>query len=153
MTRLIRKANVSDVPIIKELLDGFSSEGLMLQRSLSELYETVRDFYVYEKDGEVIGCCALHVVWEDLAEIKSTAVDREYWRSNIGSRLLKTCLEDARELGVDRVFALTYVPEFFEFHGFERAEKSELPQKVWGECVKCPKFPDCDEILLIRTLP
>lgn len=150
---MIRKATVGDIRAIKALLDGFYQDGLMLQRSLSELYESVRDFYVYEKDGEIIGCCALHVVWEDLAEVKSTAVHRDHWKSSIGSKLLQTCLEDAATIGVKRVFALTYVPGFFEAHGFEQAEKNELPQKVWGECVKCPKFPNCDEILLIRVFP
>lgn len=117
----------------------------MIPRSLNELYETVRDFLVCEIDGTVCGVCALHIMWEDLAEIRSLAVERRYQGRGIGTDLVKRCLREAKLLGIDKVFALTYHPDFFKKLGFQDVDKSVLPQKIWGDCVRCPRFPECDE--------
>ena len=143
------KAKISDVPEMHKLINYFAERGQMLARSLSEIYENIRDFYVIRKDEHIIACAALHVNWEDLAEIKSVAVSEKHQRQGIGSKLIKTCMEEAKELGIPTVFCLSYTPEFFEKCSFSRIEKNQLPQKVWGECFRCPKFPDCDEVALI----
>ena len=124
----------------------------MLARSLSELYETTRDFFVYQSKGKVCGCCALHVDWEDLAEIKSLTVRESSQNKGIGEALLKASLKEARKLEVNRVFVLTYEASFFKKYGFREVNKSELPHKIWSECLKCPKFPDCDEAALVIDL-
>ena len=142
---MIRKAMVPDVPEIQKLVNSFASRDAMLPRSLNAIYENIRDFVILERDGKIIGCCALHVTWDDLAEIKSLAVDESVQGSGYGRMLVTSCLVEARELGIPRVFALTYVPEFFEKLGFSRADKAMLPHKIWSECINCPKFPDCGE--------
>jgi len=147
---LIRKAMFKDVISIKDIINCYAKEEMMLPRSVGELYECIRNFYVYEEDGEVIGCCALQIVWDELAEVMSFAVRSDHTGKGIGTRLLLACIEDGHELGVKRFFTLTYVAEFFENNGFVRVDKSELPHKIWSGCIKCPKFPDCDEIALIR---
>jgi amino-acid N-acetyltransferase len=144
----IRKATVSDVPKIRELITFYASKNLMLPRSLQEIYECVRDYWVCEKTAGVIGCAALHVNWEDLAEVRSLAVAEKEHGRGIGTRLVKRCIREAKDLGIKRLFALTYVPAFFEKHGFRLCPKEDLPRKIWAECVRCPKFPDCDEIAL-----
>ncbi|MGC8861972.1 MAG: N-acetyltransferase [Armatimonadota bacterium] len=149
---MIRKARVPDVPAIQQLVNSFAERGVMLPRSLSALYESIRDFYVVENDGVVVGCCALHITWEDLAEIKSLAVDESVQGGGYGRALVEACLAEAREMGVPRVFALTYIPEFFEKAGFRRVDKTALPHKVWSECINCPKFPDCGEEAVIIEL-
>lgn len=149
----IRKAKLADVPHIVKLINGFADRGELLHRSLNEIYENIRDYYVAEDEsGEVGGCCALHVSWENLAEIKSLVIADSLQRSGVGTRLLAACLDDARELCVPRIFALTYKPEFFEKNGFRRVDKAELPHKIWSECINCPKFPDCGEEALIRDI-
>ena len=149
---MIRKARVPDVPQIQRLVNSFAEKDAMLPRSLSAIYENIRDFYVVENDGRVVGCCALHVTWEDLAEVKSLAVDEGVQGKGYGQALVETCLAEAREMGVPRVFALTYIPEFFERAGFARVDKSTLPHKVWSECINCPKFPDCGEEAVVLEL-
>jgi len=146
---MIRKAGIGDVKDIQKLLSNFASRGEMLSRSLSELYESLRDFYLYEEDGRVLGASALHIVWEDLAEVRSVAVAEDAGRRGIGSQVVGACLEEARALGLKRIFCLTYKPDFFAKFGFQVVDKSELPHKVWGDCIKCVKFPDCDEIAMI----
>lgn len=146
---MIRKAAIGDLKRIQELINFYAKQDKMLPRSLNELYENIRDYFVYEDGGEIVGCCALHITWEDLAEIKSLAVEETRQKQKIGSALVKTAFEDARKLKVKRVFALTYVPEFFEKFGFKRIEHSKLPHKIWSECIKCVKFPDCQEIALV----
>lgn len=121
----------------------------MLARALSEIYENLRDFTVCEDDGVIIGCGALHIIWCDLAELKSLAVAPERTGTGIGKTIVEVCLDEARALGIPRVFALTYKPEFFEKCGFRRVSKDTLPQKIWSECVRCPKFPDCDEVAVM----
>ncbi len=146
---MLRKAQINDVKDIQKLLTFFAGRGDMLSRSLSELYESVRDFYIYEEDGKVVGAAALHIVWDDLAEIRSVAVAEEAGRRGIGTQLVQACLDEALMIGLKRVFCLTYKPDFFGRFGFRVADKSELPHKVWGDCIKCVKFPDCDEIAMI----
>ncbi len=148
----IRKATVKDVVFIYKLLEYFSSKELLLPRSLSELYDNVRDVFVAEEEGEIIGCCSLHSCWEDLGEIKSLAVKEEWNSKGIGKNLVEMCLNDAPKLGLKKVFALTYVANFFKTLGFKEIPKEELPHKVWKECVSCPKFPDCGEIALIKDI-
>ncbi len=149
---VIRKACVGDVRRIKELIDIYMQEGFMLPRPLSELYEDLRDFFVWEDDGEVHGCVGLHILWEDLAEVKSLVVDRQGRKLGIGRKLVERCIEEARELKIEKVFALTMIPDFFIKIGFEILDKAQLPHKVWAECIKCPKYPDCDEVALGITV-
>jgi amino-acid N-acetyltransferase len=113
------------------------------------MYENLRDFFICEEDGTIAGVCALHVMWEDLAEIRSLVVKRAYQKRGIGKTLVKRAIKDAKSLGIQRVFTLTYVPEYFKQFGFRDIEKSELPHKIWGECIRCPNFPGCDEEALI----
>jgi amino-acid N-acetyltransferase len=149
---MIRKAQIADVKDIQKLLMTFANRGDMLSRSLSELYESLRDFYVVEEDGVLLGASALHIVWDDLAEVRSVAVLEDSGRKGIGSRLVQACIAEARELGLRRIFCLTYKPDFFATFGFRLVDKSELPHKVWGDCIKCAKFPDCDENAMILDL-
>ncbi len=152
MSGSVRKATIPDVSAIRELVATYASERKMLPRPLGELYENVRDFFVCEVDGKVVGCAALHFVWEDLAEVKSLAVRQGHQRRGYGSRLVEACLEEARALGVPKVLALTYSPAFFERFGFSQVSKDQLPHKIWAECVRCPFFPDCDEVALLIEL-
>lgn len=149
---MLRKARIDDVKDIQKLLTHYASKGDMLSRSLAELYECIRDFYVAEEDGKLLGTAALHIVWEDLAEVRSVAVAEDVGRRGIGSSVVRACIDEARELGLKRVFCLTYRPDFFGTFGFRIVDKSELPHKVWGDCMKCVKFPDCDEIAMILDL-
>ena len=149
---MIRKAQIADVKDIQKLLMTFASRGDMLSRSLSELYESLRDFYVVEEDGVLLGAAALHIVWEDLAEVRSVAVMESAGRKGIGGSLVQACIAEAHEIGLKRIFCLTYKPDFFAKHGFRLVDKAELPHKVWGDCIKCPKFPDCDENAMILDL-
>ncbi len=145
----IRKATVSDVARIRDLINLYAKRDLLLPRSLSDIYECLRDYWVCEREGSVLGCAALHVDWEDLAEVRSLAVAENEQGRGLGKRLVKRCIREAGQLGIRRVFALTYVPTFFEKHGFRRFPKEELPRKIWVECIRCPKFPDCNEIALV----
>lgn len=149
---MIRKARIGDVKEIQKLLLTFASRGDMLSRSLSELYESLRDFYVETEDDRLLGAAALHIVWDDLAEVRSVAVVEDSGRKGIGSQLVQACISEAREIGLKRIFCLTYKPDFFAKHGFQLVDKSELPHKVWGDCIKCAKFPDCDENAMILDL-
>ncbi|GAB6184365.1 N-acetyltransferase [Thermodesulfovibrio hydrogeniphilus] len=147
----IRKAKISDIKTIHKLINEFAKKGEMLPRSLNELYENVRDFYVAE-ENEIKGVCALHILWEDLAEVRSLVVKKEYQKSGIGTKLVKKCLQEAKSLELKRVFVLTYIPDFFKKIGFKEVDKSKLPQKIWGDCIRCPKFPECDETALIYEI-
>ncbi|MBN1369405.1 MAG: N-acetyltransferase [Dehalococcoidaceae bacterium] len=144
----IEKANIQDAARIHRMINDFASQGKMLPRSLSEIYENIRDFYVIRQNNMVIACGALHVIWEDLAEVKSLAVTQDHQKRGWGEKLVGKCLEEAALLGIPRVFCLTYTPDFFSKCGFKKVPKEQLPQKIWGECFKCPKFPDCDETAL-----
>jgi amino-acid N-acetyltransferase len=148
----IRKANVDDVKKMQQLVNYYAKRERMLPRSLNELYENIRDFYVYTEGKNIYGCCALHVDWEDLAEIKSLAVAKNKAGKGIGKKLLEHCLKDAKVLKVRKVFALTYIPEFFERFGFSMVDKKELPHKIWSECIKCMYFPGCKEIAMMKEM-
>ncbi len=148
----VEKAKISDATQMHKLINYFADKGEMLARPLSEIYENIRDYFVFRESERVIACAALHVSWADLAEIKSVAVAEESQRQGIGDRLIEACLNEARELGIPTVFCLTYQPGFFERFGFSQLDKMGLPQKVWNECFRCPKFPNCDEIALIYHL-
>jgi len=148
----MEKAKIGDVLQIQELINHFAQKGLMLARPLSEIYENLRDYFVIREGKSIVGCVALHISWADLAEIKALAVNEEYHKQGMGAQLVAACLEEARVLEIPHVFCLTYQPVFFEKQGFTRVDKMKLPKKVWTECFHCPKFPDCDEIALYRTL-
>ncbi len=146
------KARVSDVPQMHKLINSLADKGEMLARSLSEIYENIRDYFVVRQGELVIACVALHVSWSDLAEIKSLVVAEDCQQQGVGARMMEACIREAKELGIPTIFCLTYKPAFFEKFGFSQVDKAELPRKVWGECYRCPKFPDCDEVALIYHL-
>lgn len=151
---MIRKARIKDAKKIQGLVNFFASQDLMMPRSLNEIYENIRDFWVSIGDNKkIVGCVALHIVgWENLAEIKSLAVERKNQRKGLGMGLVSACLKEAKDLKIDRVFALSYHPKFFKKSGFKTIAKSRLPHKIWAECCNCPKFPNCREIALIRKI-
>jgi amino-acid N-acetyltransferase len=149
---MIRKAKLKDVKEIQRLTKLYSNRGNILPRSLSEVYDHLRDFFIFVRNRKIVGICALHICWDDLAEIRSLAVQEEVQKKGIGAKLVKACLEESKTLGVKRVFALTYQPEFFEKLGFKIVDKTILPHKIWTDCLKCVKFPDCDEIALVYEL-
>jgi len=148
----IRKAHISDVPIIHAMVNDYAAKGEMLSRSRSELYEGLRDFFVAHDGQRIVGCSALHINWEDLAELRSLAVDPDAQGKGIGKYLVEACLAEARSLGISRVYALTYRTSFFEKMGFKMIEKESLPHKVWTDCLKCPQFPNCDEEAVIMEV-
>lgn len=148
----VEKARINDVTQMHKLINYFADRDEMLARSLSEIYENIRDYFVVREGERVIACAALHVSWSDLAEIKSLAVAEDSQEQGIGAQLVEACLREAKELGIITAFCLTYKPGFFEQCGFSQVEKTELPHKVWGECYRCPKFPNCDEVALIYHL-
>lgn len=144
----LRKAYIGDASAIHKLLVEHAGQGLMLSRSLAEIYQAIRSFYVLDHEGEVLGTVSLQVWWLDLAEVRSLVVADSLAGQGYGRKLVQSCLNEAQELGLNRVFALTYQEEFFGRLGFTTIEKNELPHKIWGDCMKCPKFPDCDEIAM-----
>ncbi len=148
----VRKALLRDSASIYALINDYAKDGMLLPRSLNSIYENIRDFWVCERDGEIVGCCALHVVWEDLAEIKSLSVHKDMREMGIGSLLVERCIEEAKNLGVGKVFVLTYATGFFEKFGFHEVKKESLPHKVWGDCINCVKFPSCDETAMVLNV-
>ena len=155
MTTTLRavKAEIPDAQVIHDLINLYAQRGDMLPRTMGEVYENLRDFYVVRgDDGTFMGCVALHIVWSDLAEIKSLAVPEQAQTRGLGSLLVEAAVEEARNIGLSRCFALTYRPAFFERLGFVQADVMTLPRKVWNECYRCPKFPSCNEIALVRDL-
>ncbi len=148
----VEKAKIPDVPQIHQMVNYFAEKGEMLARPLSEIYEEIRDFFVVREGDKVIACAALHISWSDLAEVKALAVAEDIQKQGVGAQLIEACLKEAMELGIPTVFALTYKPAFFEKLGFSRVDKMKLPRKVWTECYRCPKFPDCDEVALIYQM-
>jgi len=146
------KAEIGDAQAIHDLINVYAQRGDMLPRTMGEVYENLRDFYVVHEDGELVGCVALHIVWSDLAEVKSLAVSEAVQTRGLGSLLVNATIEEAQNIGLERVFALTYRPAFFERLGFVQADVMTLPRKVWNECYRCPKFPSCNEIALVRDL-
>ncbi|OGO00670.1 MAG: GNAT family N-acetyltransferase [Chloroflexi bacterium RBG_13_52_12] len=145
----VEKAKIPDAIKIHKLINRFADKGQMLPRPLSEIYESIRDFYVISEGEEILACAALHVSWADLAEIRSVAVAEDSQKKGMGAKLVAACLKEAEELGIKTIFCFTYKPEFFKRYKFVDVDKMELPRKVWTDCFRCPKFPNCDETSLI----
>jgi len=150
---MIRPATIHDVPSIQQIINSHAELGKMLFKSFGQLYESLRDFGVYEADGEVVGCVALTIIWADLAEVRSLAVDETCRGRGIGRQLVEWSIQEARRLGIARLMALTYEQAFFEKLGFVVVPKETLPLKVWSDCVRCPKRDGCDEIAVLKELP
>ena len=150
--QVVEKARIGHAPEMQELINYFASMDEMLARSLSEISENIRDYFIVGQDERVIACAALHVSWSDLAEIKSLAVSEDSQKQGIGTQLVKACLREAEELGIATAFVLTNKPAFFKKLGFSQLDKAELPSRIWTECYRCPKFETCDEIALIYKL-
>ena len=150
---MIRPATIKDVPRIQEIINSHAELGRMLFKSLAQLFEDLRDFAVFEdEDGRVMGCTAVTIIWADLAEVRSLAVDEAYRGRGVGRQLVEWCVDEARRLGIRKLMSLTYEQRFFEKLGFEVVQKESLPLKVWSDCVRCPKREGCDEIAMVRTL-
>ncbi len=153
---MIRNARMGDIKKIYDLLKYYADRDLLLGRSLSSLYDQLRDFNVYV-DGDadspdrekLVGVCALHICWDNLAEIRSLAVAEGEQAKGVGRQLVEKALAEADSYGITRVFTLTYQPDFFKKFGFRDIDKAELPHKVWSDCIQCSKFPDCNEEALI----
>ena len=148
----IRKATVKDVPIMARIINSYAAQGQMLPKSYHQLYQDIRDYVVTTNGEEIVGCGALHVVWEDLAEIRSLAVVEDWRGKDVGRLMVEHLLREAHALGLPQVFALTYHQGFFERMGFHVVSRESLPHKIWGDCLNCPKFPNCDEVALILDL-
>jgi amino-acid N-acetyltransferase len=148
-----RPARPSDVPALGALIASFAAAKLMLPRPQSELYDTIRDFVVAEAEpGGLVGSAAVHIATDRIAELKALAVAQSVQGKGIGRELVLRCLEEGRRLGLERLFCLTYQVDFFTRLGFTKVDRSRLPEKVWGECVRCHRFLDCDEIAMWRTV-
>ena len=154
MAGLIRKARIGDVREIQKMLASHAQRGELLPRSLSELFDNLRDIFVYAEDSQpqIMGTCSMHICWEDLAEIRSLVVRQAFRRQRIGTRLVEACVSEAVTLGLYRIFVLTYQAQFFERLGFHQVDKATLPHKIWADCIKCVKFPECDETALVLEL-
>jgi len=148
----VRSAKIPDAEVIYSLINSYAERDKMLFRSMADIYENLQAFTVAELDGNVVGCCALQIIWSDLAEIKSLAVDEAKKGRGVGKAIVRAAIEQAEELGISKVFALTLEPDFFEKMGFKIIEKDALPMKVWSDCAKCPKQQNCDEIAVIKKL-
>ena len=146
---MIRNAQVNDVPSIRDLINEYAELERMLFRSPADLYESLRDFLVFEEKGEILGCCALQIIWSDLAEIKSLAVRSDSQKRGIGADLVRATIERARQLHLPRIFTLTLEEGFFSKLGFDKIIRDSLPMKVWSDCVRCSKQDHCDEIAMI----
>ena len=149
---MIRPATVYDVPRIQEIINSHAELGRMLFKSLAQLFEDLRDFAIFEDNGKVIGCVGLTIIWADLAEVRSLAVDSNHQGRGVGKQLVQWTVDEARRLHIRRLMSLTYEQRFFEKLGFEVVPKESLPLKVWSDCVRCPKREGCDEIAMVRTL-
>ena len=148
---IYRKATFDDIEQIFAIVNDYASDGVMLARSRNTLYETLRDMVVAEDEqGTIVGVGGLHILWDRLAEIRTMAVSPCLTRRGIGAEIVKRLLEEGRKIGVTKFFTLTYKPGFFQTLGFHTVTKETLPPKVWKDCIDCPKFPNCDEIALIR---
>ena len=149
---IYRKAKITDVESIHGLISYYAEQNLTLARPRAMLYESLREFTIVEERQEVIGAGALNIIWHDLAEIRALTVAPEYIGQGIGRRLIQYLIEEARDLVLPRIFVLTYQQQFFEKCGFQVVPKESLPQKVWRECVNCPKFPNCEELAMSMEL-
>lgn len=149
---MIRPATIHDIPRVQEIINSHAELGRMLFKGYAQLYEDMRDFAVYTKQRNIVGCCAVSVLWADLAEVRSLAVDEAYRGQGIGRELVEWAIDEARRLQIRRLMSLTYEQAFFEKLGFEVVPKETLPLKVWSDCVKCPKNDNCDEIAMVREI-
>jgi len=149
---MLRRAKTKDVPQIVQLINHYAGKGEMLSRSQSQVFNALRDYVVIEENGRLVGCGAMHVVWNDIGEIRSLAIAPERVGQGWGKRIVEYLVEDARGLDLPRVFILTYKPDFFAKLKFEPVDKKDLPHKVWKDCLNCPKFPGCDEVAMIRSI-
>ena len=153
MAFIIRRARIKDVQPIYDLLKHMAAKGLLLPRSLSNLYEMIQTFWVGEtEDGRVVGVAALQIAWDNLGEVRSLAVHDEFSGQGLGRALTEAVENEARILGVERMFVLTYVVNFFEKLGYQVTPLSTLPQKIWAVCFQCVHYPDCKETALIKNL-
>jgi len=154
MAGLIRKARIGDVREIQKMLASHAQRGELLPRSLSELFDNLRDIFVYGEDSQpqIMGTCSMHICWDDLAEIRSLVVREPFRHQGIGRRLVEACVSEAVTLGLYRIFVLTYQARFFERLGFHQVDKATLPHKIWADCIRCVKFPECDETALVLDL-
>lgn len=147
---MIRNARMDDVKKIHSLLNHFAAQDLLLGRSISSLYDHLRDFIVLtDEKEEILGVCALQICWENLAEIRSLAVYEIFHGQGFGAQLVQACLQEAKKLEIEQIFTLTYQAGFFRKQGFTDIDKRDLPHKIWSDCLHCHKFPDCDEEALI----
>jgi amino-acid N-acetyltransferase len=149
---MIKKANIEDIRKIHNMVNNAASRSEMLPRPLGELYDNLRDYFIYEEGEDIIGTGALHICWEDLAEIRSLVVAEPERKKGIGRLLVNACIDEARNYGISKIFLLTYQVGFFERCGFKIADKKIFPQKIWSDCVKCHKFPECDEIAMMLEI-
>ncbi|MCA6079681.1 MAG: N-acetyltransferase [Endomicrobium sp.] len=148
----IRPARVMDVKEIHKIVEYHANNREMLHRSLSAIYENIQEFVVLEDEGKVVACGALHVSWENLAEVKALAVLDKYKGRGFGRKIVEKLQENAKNLGVSRVFALSFKPKFFMKMGYEIIPKETLPHKIWSECINCHLFSECGEIPLLIAL-
>ena len=146
----LRKATFGDVEAIHKLVNDYAQQGVMLPRSRNSIYETLRDVIIAEEDDRLVGVGSLHLSWDALAEVRALAIAPDFHRRGIGRQIVEELLIEGRALGVKTFFTLTYQPEFFGTLGFSEVTKEELPQKVWKECINCPKFPNCDEVAMVK---
>ena len=149
---IFRKPTFSDIEFIYDIVNNYANKGVMLPRSRNTLYETIRDMIVAEENGAIIGVGGLHVVWDELAEIRTMAVKPEYVNKGIGREIVRLLIDEGKKIGVKQFFALTYKTNFFYNNGFRKISKDDLPHKVWKECIECPKFPNCDEVAMIMRV-
>lgn len=145
MSIVIRDATVLDVDRIVELINKHAEKGLMLPKTPYKIFSTIQNFFVAVENEDVIGCVALSVIWKDLAEICSLAVDDGYKGKGVGKKLVAKCIEKAKKLKLPKIIALTYQNQFFEKLNFKLVDKNMFPRKLWRECLECPKLESCDE--------
>ena len=149
---MIRKVRLEDIRKVHQLINQAASRGEMLPRSLGELYDNMRDYFVYVEDDTIAGTGALHICWENLAEVRSLCVAESARKKGTGRALVEACVKEARAYDIHKLFLLTYQVEFFLRCGFSVTDKKVFPQKIWSDCIKCAKFPECDETAMIREI-
>lgn len=152
---MLRKARIDDVKTIHRMINTSAGKGEMLPRALTDLYKSLRDFFVFydEDESRIIGVCAMNIIWENLAEIRSLYVDENHRKQGIGRQLVEACISEAITVGLFKVFTLTYKKEFFARLGFKEIDRGLLPEKIWSDCFHCSKYPDyCDETAMIVEL-
>jgi amino-acid N-acetyltransferase len=163
---VIKKAKVQDVQEILDLVNGYAAADVMLPRGPQYLYENIRDFVIAsdrnvpvysmmdtkEELHLIVACGSLHVLWDDIAEIRALAIHPDYQHLGLGSKIVEHLIEDARHLGIKRLYTFTLTEEFFRTIGFKRQKREELPAKMWGECSRCPKYFKCDEVGMVKVI-